>query len=170
MTSENSKRSETLMKLNSRSESHECVEADAQCPSNNQTPKRENENQPAEGSSKPHQSENVISLKAKEEELRKEICTLSSLLKKSAKSCMELKKENNNLLQVLKNKLSKDEISKLEAMNPDGNSQSLDNDDEEPCQTSSESSDESNSSSDCYSDDEEGDDSDSLKPMQIIKE
>lgn len=72
--------------------------------------------------------------------------------------------------QELKNKLSKDEISKLEAMNPDGNSQSLDNDDEEPCQTSSESSDESNSSSDCYSDDEEGDDSDSLKPMQIIKE
>ncbi|TMW85588.1 hypothetical protein EJD97_022885 [Solanum chilense] len=98
MTSENSKQSETLMKLNLRSESHECVEADAQCPSNIQTPKRENENQPAEGSSKPHQSENVNSLKAKEEELRKEICTLSSLLKKSAKSCMELKKENYNLL------------------------------------------------------------------------
>lgn len=72
--------------------------------------------------------------------------------------------------QELKNKLSKNEISELEAMNPDGNSQSLDNDNEEHCQTSSESSDESNSSPDCYSDDEEGDDSDSLTPMLIIKE
>ncbi|KAG5625009.1 hypothetical protein H5410_010227 [Solanum commersonii] len=152
MTSENSKQSEILMKLNLRSESHEgghegteCVEADAQCPPTTQTPKRGNENQPAEDNSNPHQSistfgfltynhENANSLKAKEVELRKEICTLPSLRKKSAKSCMELKKENYDLL------------------------------------TSSESSDESNSSPDCYSDDEEGDDSDSLAPMLIIKE
>lgn len=56
----------------------------------------------------------------------------------------------------LKKKCSKDEISKLEAMNPDGNSQSLD--------------DESNSSStDGYSDDNEGD-SDSLTPIQMENE
>ncbi|XP_055814761.1 uncharacterized protein LOC129884492 isoform X2 [Solanum dulcamara] len=135
MTNENPKQSEIFMKFNMRIEIHherghegtECVEADAQNPSNTQTTKRGSENQSAEDNSKPHhQSENVNSLKAKEEELKKEIFTLSTLMKQSAECCLSLKKENNKLLKDLKKKCSKDEISKLETMNPDGNSQSLD--------------------------------------------
>lgn len=68
--------------------------------------------------------------------------------------------------QELKQKYSKDEISKLESMNPDGNSQSLDDDNEEQYQTSSESSVEFSSSPDCYSDDDDGD-SDSLPLLQL---
>nr|XP_009803606.1 PREDICTED: ribosome biogenesis protein ERB1-like [Nicotiana sylvestris] len=81
---------------------------------------------------------------------------------------MRLKRENKNLLQELKQKYSKDEISKLESMNPDGKSQSLEDDDEEQYQTSSESSSEFNSSPDCYSDDDDDDgDSDSLPLLQL---
>ncbi|XP_055814763.1 uncharacterized protein LOC129884492 isoform X4 [Solanum dulcamara] len=109
MTNENPKQSEIFMKFNMRIEIHherghegtECVEADAQNPSNTQTTKRGSENQSAEDNSKPHHQS-------------------------SAECCLSLKKENNKLLKDLKKKCSKDEISKLETMNPDGNSQSLD--------------------------------------------
>ncbi|OIT07155.1 hypothetical protein A4A49_45464 [Nicotiana attenuata] len=128
----------------------------------------ENDDQSAaEDISKAYQSENDDALIAKIEELKKEICTLSCVLKKSAKSCMRLKRENKNLLQELKQKYSKDEISKLESMNPDGNSQSLEDDDEEQYQTSSESSGEFSSSPDCYSDDDDDGDSDSLPLLQL---
>ncbi|MCE3216991.1 hypothetical protein HAX54_009876 [Datura stramonium] len=171
MTSENNKQSEILM-----NESHErghegaeCVEADGQFPANNQTSKRGNEDQSAEDNSRAYQSENdTAALKAKKKELKKEICALSCLMKDSAKSCMRLKRENKNLLRELKQKCRKDEISKLEAMNPDGNSQSLD-DDEEHYRTSSDSSGEFNSSPDCYSDDEERD-SDSMNIIANGKE
>lgn len=69
----------------------------------------------------------------------------------------------------LKQICSKDEIAKLEAMDPDRNSSPLDDDDEEQHQTCSESSGEFNPSPDSHSDEEVGD-SDSLTPMQMEKE
>nr|XP_016485455.1 PREDICTED: MATH and LRR domain-containing protein PFE0570w-like [Nicotiana tabacum] len=169
-----SEQSELFLKLKLRNESErshedaERVKTDT-CPANTETSKSENDDQSAaEDISKAYQSENVDALIAKIQELKKEICTFSCVLKKSAKSCMRLKRENKNLLQELKQKYSKDEISKLESMNPDGKSQSLEDDDEEQYQTSSESSSEFNSSPDCYSDDDDDDgDSDSLPLLQL---
>ncbi|XP_059314186.1 uncharacterized protein LOC132064995 [Lycium ferocissimum] len=180
-TCEKSKQSEIFMKLNLRTESHErgqedveCeigpiserIETDAQYPAITRTLKRGNEDQSVDDNSKAYRSENDDALKAKIGELKKENSTLSSVVKKTAESCRRLKIENKNLLQELKKICSKDEISRLEATNPPGNSQSVD-DDEEHYQTTSKASDDFNTSADLCSD---IGDSDPLPLLQLKKE